>query len=87
MSLTKAILAVAACGAAFAAAGAVVGCAIGFFAPGYYRAMFPAGREPWFDPIAVGLGQGLTQGLAAGLLVGTALAAIHAWRDSRRGRV
>jgi hypothetical protein len=83
MSVRNAITAVVVCTLLIAAIGASVGSALGALAPGYYRGVFPNGREPGFDPIAVGVGLGLTQGAAGGVAVGLAVVALLCWRDVR----
>lgn len=60
---------------------------MGTFNPGYYRAVFHSGQEPWFDPVSVGIGQGVGQGVAGGAGVGLALVAIFVWRDVRVRRL
>ena len=49
--------------------GALLGWALGRFAPGYYRTVFPgAARDPLFDPVEVGVGLGVTQGAVLGFV-------------------
>lgn len=57
-------------------AGAVIGGALGTWAPSYYRLVFSNGDTPQFESVAVGLGQGLTQGIVFGTMVGLALIAM-----------
>jgi hypothetical protein len=68
--------------------GAFVGTGLGYMLavsmPGYYRAVFHHGREPWFDPVTVGVGLGMTQGLIGGLVVGAVVVLAVAWYQSRR---
>jgi hypothetical protein len=52
--------------------------------PGYYRVVFSSGREPWFDPVGVGVGLGLSQGLICGLILGVVVVLAVAWYNSRR---
>ena len=68
----------------FGFGGALIGYTLGVVAPGYYRGVFPSGREPWFDPVAVGFGLGLTQGLICGVVVGAVVVLAVAWYNSRR---
>jgi hypothetical protein len=84
MTVFKGFLIVILSSIAFALGGSVIGCTLGACLPGYYRAVFNSGREPWFDPVAVGLGQGLTQGLVCGVLVGAVIVLAVAWHNSRR---
>ena len=70
-------------GLIFAAAGGLIGAAIGTFAPGYYRAVFRAERSGGFSPVQVGVGLGVTQGAGAGLAMAFATYAYFAWRDQR----
>jgi hypothetical protein len=83
MTIRAAIATIAACMGLLAGLGAGIGWAIGTYSPGYYRSVFPRGNEPWFDPVAVGVGQGLTQGVSGGVVVGLAVVTIFVWRDSR----
>ncbi len=80
MTIPKAIFTVVACALLFALVGGAIGCALGALAPGYYRAVFRHGQEPWFDPLGVGLGLGVTQGISGGALIGVALVVILVWR-------
>ena len=86
MTVRTALATVAASTALFAGIGGGVGWAIGTFNPGYYRAVFSTGREPWFDPVSVGIGQGVGQGVFGGAVVGLALVALFVWRDVRLRR-
>lgn len=87
MTVRVALATVAASTALFAGIGGGAGWAIGTFSPGYYRAVFSTGREPWFDPVGVGIGQGVGQGLFGGAVVGFALVALFVWRDLRVRRL
>ncbi|HUT32317.1 MAG TPA: hypothetical protein VNE39_02450 [Planctomycetota bacterium] len=80
MKLRTALLAVLVTTLVGGALGLLIGCALGELAPGYYRAVFADGREPGFDPVAVGAGLGLTQGLGAGLFVGLVVVIVVSWR-------
>jgi len=84
MTVLRGFLIVILSGVAFGLGGGLIGFSLGRWMPGYYRAVFPGGREPWFDPVAVGLGQGLTQGLACGIAVGAVIVLAVAWYNSRR---
>lgn len=68
------------------AVGTAIGYGLGRFNPGYYRAVYVNGKDPEFDPIAVGVGLGLTQGTAAGVVIGLALVALLCWQDIRLSR-
>lgn len=87
MTIRTAVITVTACAVGFAALGGTIGWALGTFSPGYYRAVFRAGNEPWFDPVAVGVGQGAGQGAAGGVAVGLALVALFLWHDLRARRI
>ena len=86
MTWPKGIAIVAATTLLGAAGGTGVGVALGTFVPGYYRSVFFGGRDPEFDPVAVGIGQGLTQGLALGLIAGLVVVAGIAWFKLRAAR-
>ena len=81
MSLKKALAIVLVTTAGFTLLGSVIGAALGQWAPGYYRVMFPAADHPDFPTVQVGVGLGLTQGLAAGVLVGLIVVALLIWND------
>ena len=87
MTIRQAVATVAASAALLTGVGAGVGSALGTYAPGHYRAVFPRGNEPWFDPVSVGVGQGLTQGVAGGVAAGLVVVAIFVWRDTRVPRL
>jgi hypothetical protein len=57
---------------------------LGANVPDYYRGVFPAGKETWFNPTQVGIGLGASQGLAGGVVVGGFLVLADAWLLSRR---
>lgn len=82
--LARGFLYVVGSAAAFAAAGACLGFAVGRWAPDYYRMVFRLPPSLDLRMEQVGLGLGLVQGLGAGLVVGLALAALSAWSGSRR---
>jgi hypothetical protein len=86
MSIPKAIATIVGCTVLLAGIGASFGYALGAFAPGYYRSVFRAGREPDFDPVDVGVGLGVTQGMTWGVVVGLAVVALLCWRERRCGR-
>ncbi|MGL4423296.1 MAG: hypothetical protein ACRCZF_21730, partial [Gemmataceae bacterium] len=83
MTIKAAVTTVTVCTVLFAGIGAGIGWALGTYSPGYYRSVFHGGQEPWFDPVAVGVGQGLTQGVAGGVAVGLVVVALFLWADSR----
>jgi hypothetical protein len=83
MTVAKGFLIIVSSGVAFALAGGLVGYSLGAFAPGYYRGVYGSGREPWFDPVAVGLGLGLSQGLICGVIIGAVVVLAVAWYNSR----
>jgi hypothetical protein len=87
MTVRTALATIAVSTALFASIGGGVGWAMGTFNPGYYRAVFRSGNEPWFDPVSVGVGQGVGQGTAGGAFVGLALVALFVWRDVRVRRL
>ena len=82
MSIMGALAIVAVSTLAFAGIGGGIGWSLGTYSPGYYRSVFRNGDQPWFDPVAVGVGQGLTQGVAGGVVIGLALVAMFLWRDT-----
>jgi hypothetical protein len=84
MTITRGFLTIILSGFVFAVGGALIGYTLGVTTPGYYRAVFSAGREPWFDPAAVGFGLGITQGLVLGVVVGAVVVLAVAWHNSRR---
>jgi hypothetical protein len=84
MTVFKGFLIVILSGIAFALAGGLIGWTIGTAMPGYYRAVMRSGNEPWFDPVAVGLGAGLTEGLVCGVMVGCVIVLAVAWYNSRQ---
>jgi hypothetical protein len=71
MTVARGFTVIVASGIAFAIAGGLIGSTLGRSMPGYYRAVFPGGERPDFDPVQVGIGLGITQGLVAGLVVGS----------------
>ena len=87
VTIRAAIATIATCTTLLAAIGGGVGWVIGTCAPGYYRAVFRGGTEPWFDPVSVGVGQGLGQGTAGGVVVGIVVVALFLWKESRRYRL
>jgi hypothetical protein len=84
MTVARGFLIVILSGLTFALGGALIGYTLAVYLPGYYRAVFSSGREPWFDPIQVGVGLGITQGLICGLIVGAIVVLAVAWHNSRR---
>jgi hypothetical protein len=87
MFLLTAYLLVGASAVLGAVAGGLIGYGMGAALPGYYRGVFASGREPWFDPVHVGVGLGITQGLLAGLAVGAVVVLAWALVRSRGGLV
>jgi hypothetical protein len=85
MTIAKGFTIIIPSGFAFALGGGLSGYGLALLEPGYYRGVFSSGREPRFDPVAVGLGLGVTQGLICGLLVGAVVVLAVAWYRSRRG--
>lgn len=81
MTVRIAVLMIVGCTLLTAAIGESVGSAFGTLAPGYYQSMFLVGREPGFNPVAIGSGQGLAQGTAGGAPVGRAVLGLLCWRD------
>jgi hypothetical protein len=84
MTIAKGFLIIILSGFAFALGGGLIGYALAVILPGYYRAVFSSGREPWFDPVGVGIGLGLSQGLICGLVLGAIVVLAVAWYNSRR---
>jgi hypothetical protein len=83
MTIRAALTTIAASTILFACIGGGAGWAIGRFNPGYYRAVFHNGQQPWFDPVGVGVGQGIGQGVAGGAGIGLVVVALFVWRDVR----
>lgn len=71
MTVARGFAIIIAGGSGFAIAGGLIGSTLARSMPGYYRAVFPGGDRPDFDPVQVGVGLGITQGLVAGLVVGS----------------
>ena len=70
-------------GVFFGGLGALVGYALGRFAPDYYRIAFKIPPEFPYDPAQAGLGLGLTEGAVIGLIVGLVIVVAVAWYNSR----
>src|SRR5947209_20509116 len=85
MTVTRGFVIIIVSGLVFALGGGGIGYTLGATAPGYYRAVYSSGREPWFDPVSMGLGLGITQGLVCGLIIGAVVVLAVAWASSRRG--
>src|SRR4051812_18099111 len=85
MTVARGFLIIVLSGLAFAAGGGLTGYTLAVLLPAYYRGVFRGGREPGFDPVAVGLGLGVTQGAVCGVLVGAVVVLAVAWYNSRRG--
>ncbi len=83
MSILRAYLIICLSGVAGVCAGGGIGYLLGIAVPGYYRGVFRAGGEAWFDPIQVGIGLGVSQGLPAGLAIGSLVVVVVAWSRSR----
>jgi hypothetical protein len=84
MTVTRGFLIILLSGLAFAIGGGGIGYALGAIVPAYYQSVFSNGRQPWFDPVAVGLGLGITQGLICGVIVGAVVVLAVAWYNARR---
>jgi hypothetical protein len=84
MTVARGFLIIALSGIAFATGGGLIGYLLGVFAPAYYRGVFGNGRQPWFDPVEVGLGLGITQGAICGVIAGAVVVLAVAWYNSRR---
>jgi putative addiction module component (TIGR02574 family) len=84
MTVARGFLVVILSGFAFALGGGSIGYSLAVVLPGYYRGVFSSGREPWFDPMEVGIGLGAAQGLICGLIVGAVVVLAVAWFNSRR---
>ncbi len=84
MTVAKGFLIITLSGLGFAFGGGLIGYALGVLLPGYYRGVFISSREPWFDPVGVGIGLGLSQGLICGLVLGAVVVLAVAWYNSRR---
>lgn len=85
MTVARAFLIIAASVVTFAAGGGLIGYALAVLAPAYYRGVFTNGRQPWFNPVEVGLGLGVTQGAVCGVIAGAVVVLAVAWYNSRRG--
>jgi hypothetical protein len=84
MTVKRAFAIIIASALCFAVGGAAIGYTIGVTTPGYYRAVFASGKEPWFQPTHVGFGLGLTQGLIAGVIVGSVVVLAVSWYNSHK---
>lgn len=85
MTIVKGFRIIILSGFAFGLGGGLIGYTLGVLLPNYYRGAFRNGREPWFDPVAAGVGLGLSQGLMFGLLLGAVVVLAVAWYNSQRG--
>ena len=83
MTVLRGLVITIASGLIGAIAGAGIGCAVGKYAPDYYRTVFRIPPTVDLDPIQTGIGLGLTQGLGAGLVVGLVVVLAVAWHNSR----
>jgi hypothetical protein len=86
MTIAKAMLTTAICTGVAAFTGALLGRSLGYFAPGYYRAVLYRGQEATFDPADIGTGLGLNAGVFTGVVVGLLIVAIVTWHDIRTGK-
>jgi hypothetical protein len=84
MTVVRGFLIIILSGLVFSLGGGSIGYALAVFVPGYYRSVFSSGREPWFDPVAVGVGLGLSQGLICGLVLGAVVVLAVARYNARR---
>src|SRR5262245_925750 len=84
MTIVRGFSIIVAGGLAFAIAGGLIGSTIARSMPGYYRAVFPGGDRPDFEPVQVGVGLGITQGFIAGLVVGSVVVLAVALAGGRR---
>jgi hypothetical protein len=84
MTVVRGFTIIVVSGMAFAIAGGFIGSTLARSMPGYYRAVFPGGDRPDFDPVQVGVGLGVTQGLMAGLVVGSVVVLAVALASSRK---
>jgi hypothetical protein len=87
MSILRAYLIVFLSGIAGACFGGMVGYVMAVVLPGYYRGVFRAGGEVWFDPVQVGLGLGVTQGLLIGLALGAVVVLAVAWYRASASKI
>ncbi len=83
MTLIRAFLAVAGSTVICTAVGIGLGAGLGYFAPGYYRAVLLSGRSPGFDPVQIGIGFGLNAGVIAGIVIGLIIVAIVTYFELR----
>jgi hypothetical protein len=83
MTLTRGLLLVLGLTAFGCVVGGALGYTLGTTFPGYYRGVFPNGKAPEFDPVAVGLGLGLSQGAMFGAVLGTVILVAFLWYDLR----
>ncbi len=84
MTVARGFLIIILGGFAFALGGGLIGYALAVTVPGYFRGVFSSGREPWFDPVAGGVGLGISQGLICGLVLGAVVVLAVAWYNARR---
>lgn len=68
---------------AFGIVGALLGYAVGVFAPDYYRVVFQLPESMELSPTQLGAGLGLTQGLGAGIVVGLVIVVVVGWYNAR----
>jgi hypothetical protein len=85
VTVTRGFLVIFLSSAVCALAGGGIGYALGVFAPGYYRGVSASGREPWFNPVEVGIGLGLCQGMIFGAIIGAVVVLAVALASRYRG--
>jgi hypothetical protein len=83
MTTMKALATVAGTAVGCATLGTTIGYCLGVYVPGAYRAMFPHGVDPRFDPVEVGIGLGCVQGLIAGVVIGLVVVSAVTWYEIR----
>lgn len=83
MTIAKGFLITTMSAIAFGILGAVLGYAMGVFAPDYYRVVFRLPESMELNPIQLGVGLGLTQGLMAGIVIGLVIVVVVGWCNSR----
>jgi len=83
MTITRGLSTVAGTAIACSLIGTILGYSLGTLAPGAYRALFPNGTDPAFNPAEVGLGLGCVQGLAAGAVIGLVVVTCVTWYEIR----
>lgn len=87
MTITRGLTTVAATSVATTIIGSLLGFGLGTFAPGSYRALFPNGTDPRFNPVEVGVGLGCVQGLLAGTIIGLVVVLCVTWYELRMAEI